>query len=117
MVKFQEQIRKIFELFADETAYPIYMHCQGGGDRTGTLAFLLGAVLGMSYDDLITDYEFSNLSVSGERIRYSTVWSKFEKRLKEFAPGDTVQVQAVNYLHQCGISDELLEKIRFILTE
>ena len=112
-----EQIRKIFTLLADENAYPIYFHCQGGGDRTGTLAFLLGAVLGMSYDDLITDYEFSNLSVSGERIRYSTVWSKFEARLKEFAPDDTVQVQAVNYLHQCGISDEVLEKIRFILTE
>ena len=25
----KEQVRKIFELFTDETAYPLYMHCTG----------------------------------------------------------------------------------------
>ena len=112
-----ENMRKIFELLADEQVYPVFFHCQGGGDRTGTLAFLLGAVLGMSYDDLITDYEFSNLSVSGERIRYSTVWTRFEERLKTFAPGGSVQQQAENYLRQCGVTDIVLEKIRANLTE
>ena len=112
-----ENMRKIFMLLADKLVYPLYFHCQGGGDRTGTLAFLLGAVLGMSYDDLITDYEFSNLSVSGERIRYSTVWKKFEERLRSFAPGSNVQQQAENYLRQCGVGDMLLEKIRANLTE
>ena len=112
-----EQIRKIFILLADKLVYPVYFHCQGGGDRTGTLAFLLGAMLGMSYDDLLTDYEFSNLSVSGERIRYSTVWQAFEKKLQTFAPGESVQTQVTNYLYQCGVSDLLLDKIKNILTE
>ncbi len=112
-----EQIRKIFILLADKLVYPVYFHCQGGGDRTGTLAFLLGAMLGMSYDDLLTDYEFSNLSVSGERIRYSTVWQAFEKKLQTFAPGESVQTQVTNYLHLCGVSDLLLDKIKNILAE
>ena len=112
-----EQIRKIFILLSDRIAYPIYFHCQGGGDRTGTLAFLLGAMLGMSYEDLLTDYEFSNLSVSGERVRSSTVWQEFEARLREFAPGGSIQTQAENYLRRCGVADILLEKIRSILTE
>ena len=112
-----EQMRKIFLLLSDKLVYPLYFHCQGGGDRTGTLAFLLGAVLGMSYEDLLTDYEFSNLSVSGERIRHSVVWKAFEERLKTFAPNGTVQEQAVNYLHQCGVDDRLLDKIRENLTE
>lgn len=112
-----EQIRKIFILLADKLVYPVYFHCQGGGDRTGTLAFLLGAMLGMSYGDLLTDYEFSNLSVSGERIRWSTVWQAFEKKLQTFAPGESVQTQVTNYLYQCGISDLLLDKIKNILTE
>lgn len=112
-----EQVRKIFEFFADETVYPVYMHCAGGGDRTGTIAFLLGAMLGMDYDDLITDYEYSNLSLSGERCRHSKVWRAFEAKLKEFAPGGSIKTQVVNYLHACGISNDTLTKIADILTE
>ena len=63
---------RIFELLADAEAYPIYFHCQGGGDRTGTLAFILGAALGVPEEDLLTDYELSTLSLSGERTRFST---------------------------------------------
>ena len=111
------QTRKIFEFFSDETVYPVYMHCAGGGDRTGTIAFLLGAMLGMGYDDLITDYEYSNLSVSGERCRHSKVWRAFEEKLKEFAPGEPVKTQVINYLHACGISSDTLAKIADILTE
>lgn len=113
----KEQVRKIFELFADETAYPLYMHCTGGGDRTGTIAFLLGTMLGMSEDDLINDYEYSNLSVSGERCRFSKVWKAFRAKLEEFAPGEPVRTQVINYLKSCGITEETQNKIANILTE
>ena len=113
----KEQVRKIFALFADETAYPLYMHCAGGGDRTGTIAFLLGAMLGMDYNDLINDYEYSNLSVSGERCRFSKVWKAFEEKLNEYAPGEPVRNQVVNYLKSCGITQETQNKIAEILTE
>lgn len=113
----KEKVRRIFTLFADETAYPVYMHCAGGGDRTGTIAFLLGAMLGMDYNDLINDYEYSNLSVSGERCRFSKVWKAFEEKLNEYAPGEPVRNQVVNYLKSCGITQETQNKIAEILTE
>lgn len=112
-----EEIRKIFDFFSDETVYPVYMHCAGGGDRTGTIAFLLGAMLGMDYDDLIDDYEYSNLSLSGERSRYSKVWLAFEEKLKEYAPGESIQTCVVNYLKSCGVTEDMQRKIAKILTE
>ena len=108
---------KIFDLLSNADAYPIYFHCQGGGDRTGTLAFILGAALGVSEDDLLTDYELSTMSLSGERTRFSTVWRVFRERLAREYPANTVQGLAVSYLHACGVSDDTLAKIRSILLE
>jgi len=51
--------------FANADNYPIYFHCQLGRDRTGTLAFLLGALCGVSADDLYRDFELSYLSNYG----------------------------------------------------
>ncbi|MBP5361221.1 MAG: tyrosine-protein phosphatase, partial [Bacteroidaceae bacterium] len=41
---------------------PVYFHCAIGRDRTGTLAFLLQGVLGMSKSDIYKDYELTNFS-------------------------------------------------------
>ena len=38
---------------------PVYFHCQNGADRTGTLGFLIGALLGVSEGDLAKDYELT----------------------------------------------------------
>lgn len=43
----------------------IYMHCQGGCDRTGTLAFQLLGLLGVSESDLAKEYEISSFSDVG----------------------------------------------------
>ena len=109
------QVRQIFELFADPEAYPLYFHCQGGGDRTGTIAFLLENVLGLDEETILTEYELSNLSVSGERTRFSEVWCKFMEKLESFAPGESRGRQVGEYLRQCGVSEEVKEKIRSIL--
>ena len=106
---------RIFELLSDADAYPIYFHCQGGGDRTGTLAFILGAAIGVAEEDLLTDYELSTMSLSGERTRFSTVWRAFRRHLAQAYPSGTLQGQAVSYLRSCGISYKTIEKIRSIL--
>ena len=112
-----EYYRQIFELFADPELYPVYFHCAGGGDRTGTLAFMLEAVLGLNYESLLTEYELSNLSISGERTRFSEVWKKFMEKLESLVPGAGIHEQVRKYLHQCGVSDQTLEKIKTILLE
>lgn len=41
---------------------PVYFHCAIGADRTGTLAFLLEGVLGVSESDIYKDYELTTFS-------------------------------------------------------
>ena len=55
----ETHLKNIFAYLADENNYPFYFHCNWGRDRTGTLAFLLNGLLGVSYDDLIRDWELT----------------------------------------------------------
>ena len=112
-----DHVRKIFLLLARKNSYPLYFHCQGGGDRTGTIAFLLEAVLGVSQEDAEKEYEYSNLSTSGIRLRSSEVWIRFMEKLDEYAPGKNIREKVSAYLYQCGIKEETLEKIRKILLD
>lgn len=45
----------------------IYFHCIGGADRTGTLAFLIEALLGVSENDLSKDYELTSFYSTRKR--------------------------------------------------
>ena len=112
-----DHVRKIFLLFARKNSYPLYFHCQGGGDRTGTIAFLLETVLGVSRENAEKEYEFSNLSTSGIRLRSSEVWTRFMEKLDEYAPGKSIGEKVSAYLYQCGVKEDTLEKIRRILLE
>ncbi len=63
-------LKNIFDSLADENNYPVYIHCNAGADRTGTVAFLLNGLLGVSESDLIKDFELTSFSkVSGLRYR------------------------------------------------
>ena len=61
--------KKIFELLSDESNYPFYAHCSAGADRTGTFAFIVNGLLGVSYEDLTRDFELTSFSSSGKRWR------------------------------------------------
>ena len=56
----------------------IYFHCIGGADRTGTLAFLIEALLGVSEEDLSKDYELTNFY--SKRLRNDTTLSGGDAR-------------------------------------
>ena len=76
-VKIKESMQKIFAHLADENNYPAYFHCNLGADRTGTVAFLLNGVLGVSYEDLAKDFELTSFSLSGKRWRSNIVDGSF----------------------------------------
>lgn len=48
-----------FECFSDIDRYPIVFHCTAGADRTGFMAFILNGLLGVSYEDLVRDFELT----------------------------------------------------------
>lgn len=55
-------VKQMFLAFKDAETKHVYFHCWGGADRTGTVGFLLGGLLGMSYTDLIIDFELTSFS-------------------------------------------------------
>lgn len=65
------QARKCFRRLLDALRLnkPVYVHCAGGADRTGTLMFYLEALLGVSEGDLCKDYEMTSFSTYGRRAR------------------------------------------------
>ena len=66
----RRSLKGIFDVLADERNYPVYIHCNAGADRTGTVAFLINGLLGVSEADLIRDFELTSFSsVSGLRYR------------------------------------------------
>ncbi len=71
-------LKNIFEKLADSSSYPVYFHCNAGADRTGTLAFLLNGLLGVSYSDLIKDFELTTFSSQGARYRSAIDGSSFD---------------------------------------
>lgn len=110
-----ELYRRSFALMAEPETYPVMVHCWGGIDRTGTWLYLLGAILGVSEDDLGLDYEMSTFSRWGRRSRRSEQFCAFLDGLKPY--GDDIHTAAVGFLHACGVSDETLDRIRAILLE
>ena len=106
--------RRIFEELANEDNYPIYLHCWGGADRTNMIMFMLGAILGMSEEDMLLDYEYTSLAIWGIRTRNSEGLQNFKKSLSKFGPIDNWLDNALQYLYSIGVTDEVMDKIRKI---
>lgn len=68
--KTRSEVAPIFELLKEADKKPVYFHCFGGADRTGTIGFLLNGLLGVSYTDLVIDFELTSYSsINNEHIR------------------------------------------------
>jgi len=66
----RNMVAPIFEILKEADEKPVYYHCFGGADRTGTIGFLLNGVLGVSYTDLVIDFELTSYSsINNEHIR------------------------------------------------
>lgn len=99
---------------------PLYFHCQGGCDRTGTLSFLLLGLLGVSESDLARDYELSSFSAIGAgRVRNSTVYgySAMVAALKTYA-GSTLAEKFADFAETgCGVSADTISSFRGLMLE
>ena len=84
------------------------MHCTYGADRTGTICYLLEAVLGVSRGDCLKEYGLTGRSLED----ILTV----EAGLKEYDETGTMTLkeQAEAYLVSCGITMTDINIIREI---
>lgn len=107
----QNVFLKVFNDFADESNYPMFYHCNIGTDRTGIVAFLLGGYLGMSEDDLLRDYGFSNFgNIKGHR-NVSTILGYMDNLESKYQT-KSVQKNIHMYLNEIGITDDTLNHIK-----
>ena len=108
-------LRQIFADLADPKNYPMYFHCTYGADRTGTIVFLLQGLLGVSEEDMKTEYKltgfFSSSYTEGDRI--NPIYFGLEG-----VSGDTVNKKIENYLvNKVGVTKAQIESIRSIFLE
>ena len=115
-VPFGENLKKIFELLAEPDTYPVYVHCAAGADRTGTVAYLLEAVLGLSEEDIIFDYDLTAASFDETNFNRASI-KKFLESTEQRHPNTTLKEKLIHTLYDLGVTDEVFEKIRSILLE
>lgn len=111
------RIKEFMEYIADETHYPVYYHCNIGTDRTGMMAYLIGALCGMDEDDLMKDYLFSNFGNIGEAKPPHNNKNKYMQQLAaggDYA-GDTLRERVENYFLSIGVSAQTYNAVRGIL--
>ena len=58
-----ERFAQAFRLFAEAPSYPVLVHCTAGKDRTGVLLALVMDVVGVSEEDIATEYGLSDNSI------------------------------------------------------
>ena len=120
-----ENVKKIFEFLAVKENYPVDFHCVRGTDRTGCIAFVTGALLGVDEISLKRDFMFSNYYYIGsmvklDSIEYTINPQSVERYLNvlKLEEGDTLQEKTFNYLkNKIGVSEVNLNNIISILKD
>ena len=118
IINYAEGYKKLFSILADQDNYPVYMHCTGGADRTGTVCFLINALLGVDEKNLIEDYEFTTFSFYDKRSSTSgwtlPLWVKFKDLINSFN-GETLGERIEAMLLSIGITQEEINSLRKIM--
>ena len=113
----QASIKKVFDTLADSSNYPIILHCAGGADRTGLITYLLNGLLGVSKEDLLRDYLFTNFASVGSKRTLNDIANKYVKGLDEYE-GTSLSDKIYNYLNtEVGVSTQNLDFIKNYMTE
>jgi len=113
----RQSVRELYQVFTKPENFLIYFHCWGGADRDGTAAFLLGAFFGMSYEDLIFEYEYTSLAIWGIRTRNYPPFAELV-RLLTALPGKDLQEKARYFLkHYADLTDSQLDGLYDAMVE
>ena len=109
--------QQLFPVFAKAENYPIDFHCILGADRTGSLAAVLLAVLGVSREEIVRDYCFTSL-YDGFLRPPRMIHTVLDGLANCGVEGDTLSDQAMRYLLRCGVrSSQIYDFLTIVLGE
>lgn len=109
-------LRTIFDAAAHNE--PLIFHCAAGSDRTGTVACIVEALLGMDQSDIDRDYEISTFGISLDegdyeaRRRTDTNWQALVEEISSVAVGDTFRDKVVNWVGSLGFTADEINAFR-----
>ncbi|MBR7132116.1 MAG: tyrosine-protein phosphatase [Clostridia bacterium] len=109
----KEAVKTLFSDLAIKETYPAYLHCTYGSDRTGTICYLLQALLGVSEEDCYRNWELTTFFNGGS---YKDDALKFMENMKKF-DGNTLQEKTENFLLSTGLTASEIESIKDIFLE
>ena len=79
-----QNLPEVFSILANADQKHVYFHCWGGADRTGMLAFFINAICGVSYTDLIEDFEITTETNNKRCHMHNSSSAHFPKFLNAF---------------------------------
>lgn len=98
---------------------PLYFHCGIGADRTGTVAVMLEALLGVSQSDIDKDYELTNfyvVSPTFPRRRNVNMYKNYIAEIKNFplvgGLTDTFANHAISFAVSLGFTADEINAYR-----
>lgn len=100
------KVKAVFTDLANPNNYPMYLHCTYGCDRTGTVCYLLEALLGVSRGDCLKEYGLSNMPIE--------LILAVETGLAQYGANLTLREQVELYLSSCGVTVDQMNTIREI---
>ena len=101
----KRSLKSMFSMLSNPGFYPVYVHCNAGADRTGTFAFIVNGLLGVSYEDLTRDFELTCFSSRGRRLR-----SKLDEETATFAANGVMQSGGGNYIAWGPLYTTMMQK-------
>ena len=105
----------MFRVFLDLRNYPVLFHCIAGQDRTGAVAFILNALLGVPEEQLYLDWEstgFWNPDIRFSHEAFSALVHVFDAY-----PGATINERVEAYVISLGYSKADIDRFRDIMLE
>ena len=114
----KDYYKEVFKVFFDRDNYPIYFHCAGGADRTGTVAALLLCLLGVDEGKIIQDYVVTSFSpVCYEQgTRNKDIIKNVLNGLNSFE-GNSLKEKANSYFLYLGLEQSEINNIAAIVLE
>ena len=107
---------------------PLYFHCVAGRDRTGTVACIIEAILGVSQSDIDKDYELTCFSLfennSSDPLRTKLSWSGTEgsgtigliTQINAIT-GETFRDKAINFVASLGFTADEINAFRVAMID